>query len=433
MFRVARRAVALGVFTMCLVLGLVTSGASGQAVRTNACSKMDSVSFAHVASPAFSPYYFIDGSSYCLDLKDNILSASPTILQGVASGQFNVGYVPGGAIMQAISQGLDLKMLWPVEAGRKTSNGIFVKADGPIRSLQDLEGKTIGLLGLNSDIQAGVIERLGRAKVDVSKVKLIQYPFPQMLNGILTGRIDGGHLAEPFVTIGGNQVRSLFSWFEVWGQHVPIVYLVANGKWANENPDVVQRFSQAYARGILAALREPAKVREYAMKQDPNLSPELAGKIILPAYTLNYGISALNARVQRMSKLGLIASKPDPTKYFIRTTATAKDDVLNGIDGRDRLNGLAGNDILLGYAAPDSLNGGPGNDTIEAGPGRDSVVGGPGNDVISAFDGRRDNVDCGPGKDTAYADKVDKVVGCETVRRNAPTSLLVSLGVVIKD
>jgi hypothetical protein len=254
-----------------------------------------------------------------------------------------------------------------------------------------------------------------------------------MLNGIETGRIDAGHLAEPFVTIGGDKVRSLFSWFEVWGQHVPIVYLVANGKWASENPDVVQRFSQAYARGILAALRDPAKVREYAMKQDPNLSPELASKIILPAYTLNYGTSALQARVQRMFKLGLIKSQPNPARYFIRATATAQADVLNGIDGPDKLNGLAGNDIILGYAGQDSLNGGPGNDTIEAGRGGDSVVGGPGNDIISAIDGRRDNIDCGPGKDTAYADKVDKVVRCETVRGKAPTGLLESLGVVIKD
>jgi Ca2+-binding RTX toxin-like protein len=54
---------------------------------------------------------------------------------------------------------------------------------------------------------------------------------------------------------------------------------------------------------------------------------------------------------------------------------------------------------------------------LNGGAGTDRLYGGPGNDVLRARDGQRDVVDCGPGRDTAYVDRLDRVSGCETVRK----------------
>jgi hypothetical protein len=37
--------------------------------------------------------------------------------------------------------------------------------------------------------------------------------------------------------------------------------------------------------------------------------------------------------------------------------------------------------------------------------------------VLRARDNQRDVVDCGPGRDTAYVDRLDRVSGCERVKR----------------
>jgi hypothetical protein len=109
---------------------------------------------------------------------------------------------------------------------------------------------------------------------------------------------------------------------------------------------------------------------------------------------------------------------------------------LTGLALGDRLVGFGGNDVLIGLAGDDCLSGGIGSDTLAAGAGNDTLAGdagndilrgdsgtdrfagGAGNDTINSRDGRRETVDCGLGsRDRVTADRVDRVVGCEIVRR----------------
>jgi Ca2+-binding RTX toxin-like protein len=63
------------------------------------------------------------------------------------------------------------------------------------------------------------------------------------------------------------------------------------------------------------------------------------------------------------------------------------------------------------------VNGGKGSDQIYGGAGRDTMRGGPGRDRIFAVDRTRDVILCGGGRDTVRADRVDRILGCESVRR----------------
>jgi hypothetical protein len=98
-------------------------------------------------------------------------------------------------------------------------------------------------------------------------------------------------------------------------------------------------------------------------------------------------------------------------------SGTAKADRMSGTAGNDVLYGLGGADVLLGLRGNDVLNGGRGADVLDGGPGADRLFGGPGNDTLRARDGRRDFVDCGPGRDSAIVDRLDRVSGCEVVKR----------------
>ena len=117
-------------------------------------------------------------------------------------------------------------------------------------------------------------------------------------------------------------------------------------------------------------------------------------------------------------------------------------DLLTGGSGADLVKGGPGNDFLcenleedlnqeacgfpydsyssygrIGYPDRDRLLGGPGNDRIQADYGRDLIAGGPGRDRIFSRDDARDRVRCGSGRDVVLADPVDRVSGCEIVKR----------------
>ena len=92
------------------------------------------------------------------------------------------------------------------------------------------------------------------------------------------------------------------------------------------------------------------------------------------------------------------------------------DDSETGIAGDDRLLGNSGNDLLIGGPGRDRISGGAGNDRLRGGPGRNRLRGGPGNDRLKCVNGKPDRLSCGRGRDTARADSIDLVRGCERVR-----------------
>jgi RTX calcium-binding nonapeptide repeat (4 copies)/Divergent InlB B-repeat domain len=109
-----------------------------------------------------------------------------------------------------------------------------------------------------------------------------------------------------------------------------------------------------------------------------------------------------------------------------RLNGGAGSDAIHGRAGNDRIRGLGGNDCLFGEGGNDQVWGGPGNDAVSGGKGsdrlyggagRDTMQGGPGRDRIFAVDRARDVVVCGRGRDTVRADRVDRIIGCESVRR----------------
>jgi hypothetical protein len=64
------------------------------------------------------------------------------------------------------------------------------------------------------------------------------------------------------------------------------------------------------------------------------------------------------------------------------------------------------------------VSGTPRADVIEGSPREgDVILGLAGNDQVHANDGHTDRVNCGPGRDTVWADRTDKLVGCEIVHR----------------
>jgi hypothetical protein len=86
----------------------------------------------------------------------------------------------------------------------------------------------------------------------------------------------------------------------------------------------------------------------------------------------------------------------------------------HGLALGDSLRGLGGDDVLIGLGGAGCLTGGTSNDSLRGDAGVDRFDGGAGNDAINS----RETVNCGLGRqDRVTADRVDRVIGCEIVRR----------------
>jgi Ca2+-binding RTX toxin-like protein len=114
--------------------------------------------------------------------------------------------------------------------------------------------------------------------------------------------------------------------------------------------------------------------------------------------------------------------------YAAVKTGTDGKDNLFGTDGRDEIRALAGsdtvkpragNDIVFGGRGSDALFGQGGKDEVNGGSGFDQMSGGIGDDTMRSVDGEEDFVYGWEGKgDVCFADRFDKLQGCETVYRD---------------
>ena len=100
----------------------------------------------------------------------------------------------------------------------------------------------------------------------------------------------------------------------------------------------------------------------------------------------------------------------DPRRGFkaIREAKGACAHRIVGSRHGERLRGTRRADLILARG---------GADRIRPKRGRDCVRAGKGNDRIFARDGARDRIKCGRGRDLVYADRRDRVKGCERVKR----------------
>ncbi|HWM09103.1 MAG TPA: MopE-related protein [Solirubrobacteraceae bacterium] len=97
--------------------------------------------------------------------------------------------------------------------------------------------------------------------------------------------------------------------------------------------------------------------------------------------------------------------------------ATRLNSDLDEFSSIESVQGGAGADDLTGSSGANTISGLGGNDVLVGGIGFDTLSAGAGADTVDAIDGGQDSIDCGADGDTARADLIDALAGCETVGR----------------
>jgi NitT/TauT family transport system substrate-binding protein len=432
--RAGRLGIALAALTGIFGMSAVNAGAAG----ASTCKSPDAVSLMDVISVDFTQLTIMQrdgiGQQYCINVQTQTVPSAGTIPAAVASGQVDAGYINSGALASAIQQNLNIRVLMPLEVATAENNGFFASASSGIKSVKDLAGKTVGLISLASAAQAALEMDLDKAGVNPSSVKIVAYPFPQMGAGILSGQINAGQLAEPFLsqTKAKGTISEVAPTYSVFGAHAPTTYYIVNGTWAATHQNLVNRLEQALAQSILKAIRYPNELRNLTQVQDPVLTPAVLAGQESPMFSIDPQFASLLTQWTDMQKVGILSTAPPkPYGAFIEPTpvAGASQNILWDTSPRQTVDGAKGkNDRIIGYLSGDHLIAGPGNDIVIAAGGNAKITAGSGNDIIVARTGKN-VVQCGKGHDTVYATKKDKLIGCKKVKYTAaPQGLLKAFG-----
>ncbi len=136
----------------------------------------------------FAGYFVAEEKGYYKKegINANIAAGGPNISasQLVGAGKADLGDDDNVTLLQAIDKGLPLVMFATIF--QKTPYSCISKSDKPIRTLQDMVGKTVAISAAG---QAQLVPALKGAGVDASKVKII--PAGADPTQLVTGQVDG--------------------------------------------------------------------------------------------------------------------------------------------------------------------------------------------------------------------------------------------------
>jgi NitT/TauT family transport system substrate-binding protein len=221
-----------------------------------------------------------------LEVRTQMAEGGAAIIPAVQSGDFDFGFSNIASNLIARSKGLPLQALTGGEVtpaeGEEDASAIMVRADSPIRTPQDLEGKKIGVNTLKNI--AGLTTRAAMeeegARPEFTEVEV---PFPEMLPTVQRGDIDAGFFNEPFTTLGKQEgLRTIMKPYDLTGNDLPIAHYFALESFVQENQDVVDRFNRAIERATEIYRNEPEEVRRVVLKYTEIPRPAAQRMILSP-------------------------------------------------------------------------------------------------------------------------------------------------------
>jgi len=203
------------------------------------------------------------------ELKQILFQANPERFQAFLAGELDAGTAPGLSILFGRAQGIDFKVVASVcmeAAGPQYFTTTYmVKDDGPIKSIKDLKGGTIGVVGIKTatDLwaRAGL---LSAGLVPDQDTKVVPMAFPVIGDAVRTGKVSAGVFVQPFYSaeMAKGGLRKLFTATEAMGYDHELLDIFFGEKFLAAHPDAVRAFLADYVAVTKYYLANTAKAKE---------------------------------------------------------------------------------------------------------------------------------------------------------------------------
>jgi len=200
------------------------------------------------------------------------------------AGDMQAAFATYPSFLLAQSGGVGINIVAEGVRGNEESNGVYVKADSGINSIEDLEGKKVAVNTLKNTGELTIKVLMEEAGMDVSKVEFLELPFPDMVPTLQSGGVDAVWLVEPFQTAANEAgAKKLFANFSGPTAGVPLSGLGMTAEFVKANPNTTAAFIRALEKANALLAENPDAAREIVPTYSKT-TPELAAKIKLPEW-----------------------------------------------------------------------------------------------------------------------------------------------------
>jgi ABC-type nitrate/sulfonate/bicarbonate transport system substrate-binding protein len=260
------------------------------------------------------------GKRYKLDI--TAFRASDATFRAFEAGQIDGGSASANAVITAASKGLDLRVVasLSLEANGGSVTQYMVKSDAPIKSIADLKGKTVGIVGYRSSIELWARAALAKGGLNPDKdVNWAVVPFPAMGAAVRSGKVDVAGMpqvfSEPEAAKGG--LRTLFTSKTGVPFDEELILIIMRPEIMKKHPEAVRAFLADLSTATKWYLKNTREAKQALIdKKIVGIAPEAYFK--LPDYKRNPSarpnIKALEQMQEMLVEYKFLEKKVDLSK-----------------------------------------------------------------------------------------------------------------------
>jgi ABC-type nitrate/sulfonate/bicarbonate transport system substrate-binding protein len=189
---------------------------------------------------------------------------------------------------------------------------ITVKANSPIKSVEDLGGKKLGVFPGTSATRL-LTAFLKKHGVAPQQVTFVQLPSAAQLSSLESGAVDALFAYEPIAVTMPDRYRSVFS--SVYADLVdpcPLGVSVLSRDFEKGHPELAQRAAGALLHGVALMTSKPAEAQALLPKFT-KMAPETAARVNVADITLTQTVDVSNLQqfINLLYDIGEIPEKID--------------------------------------------------------------------------------------------------------------------------
>jgi NitT/TauT family transport system substrate-binding protein len=225
-------------------------------------------------------------------------TSSETVIADQVKGKYDItagNYV--SYIQAQESHTADLRIVAEASVMMPGTQAIYTRSGSPIKTLADLEGKTVGVNAPKNIAYLLIASALEQQGISVSKVHFDPIPFPSLASDLHQGTVQAAELPEPFASIGEQRygLTQLTDLNLGSAQDFPIAGYVVTKQWARLHPRTLAAFLGALRTGQEIADSDRGAI-EKAMESLPapyTVAPTTASVMAVNTYPLGLDTTLL--------------------------------------------------------------------------------------------------------------------------------------------
>lgn len=220
-------------------------------------------------------YFNAEGLDVTIDQGDGSAAAVPK----VASGAYDIGFGDLNALIEFAAKKPEEAPVAVYVMFNRPPFTVAVKADSPIKTPKDFEGKTLG--GAANDGALKLFPALCKsAKIDCTKVNITNMAPNLREQMLMRGQVDGvfGYVntirfSAKLIGVKDDQIR--FINYGDYGMDLYSNAIIVSKKLVKENPEAVKGFLRALNKGVVESLKDPKASVASVAKREPLIKTDV--------------------------------------------------------------------------------------------------------------------------------------------------------------